>query len=174
FSRFLAKYDFGKLQFVVGCGFEARTNAIMSWMANSSDAKIECTIVDLLNDRDPNYEGAKKLQKENVRQMKGFASRRRWRARTIKSDLYSTRSIAHIPLLETLKSILRRFSGDFLFDISSLPRSIVLPALKMLWKQARVRNLLIAYTEDPTVGALEKQAKDFREPSYLPFFMPTR
>src|SRR5207249_669223 len=76
------------------------------------------------------------------------------------------------PLIRTLSDIVRRYSGDFLVDISSLPRSIALPALRILWLSTRVKNLLVAYTEDSMVGAMESQARDFRNPTYLPFFHP--
>jgi hypothetical protein len=58
-------------------------------------------------------------------------------------------------------------------DISSLPRSIALPALRVLWKSDRVRNLLVAFTEEPQVGALEHQARKFGAPSFLPLFTPS-
>ncbi len=57
-------------------------------------------------------------------------------------------------------------------DISCLPRSIVFPALRILWEAKQVRNLFVAFTDDPSVGHLEHQAETYRPPYFVPSFHP--
>ncbi len=154
FEKFLDRHTFSELRFITGCGFESRTTVMMTWIANHASFKVECLGVDLLNKHDPSYPKARRLQQKNMSEMQDIAQKKRWRFTLVKSDLYSARSIAHRPVLDALKSMLANFSGDYLVDISSLPRSIALPVLKILWNSVRARNLLAVYTEDTRVGAL--------------------
>ncbi len=172
FIGFLQRFGIQQVHALVGCGFESRTTVVYNWLAGQKSLNVECTIVDLLNKSDPSYQDARRFQVKNMESMKKRASKSGWRMTRIATNLYSKRSFPHRPVLSAVKLVLRRFSGDFLVDISSLPRSIALPALKLLWRAAKVKNLLVLYTEDSTVGALEKQARDFRGPSYLPYFRP--
>ena len=172
-SSFLEKYDLRRLHFITGCGFESRTRVIMEWLANHIDSPVECTVVDLLNKRDPQYKSARRLQVKNMAKIRSITKAAKWRKRLVRSNLYSGKSLAHRPLLRALRSTLSRFNGDFLVDISSLPRSIALSALRILWGAKGTRNLLVGYTEEANVGSLERQARDFGEPSYLPFFYPS-
>jgi len=174
FLEFVGKCDFKKLHFITGCGFELRARVIAEWLAESTDLRVQCTIVDLLNKNDPLYERARTLQQENMQHIRNVVSIAKWPRQIVTSNLYSGRSVAHRPLQRALMSILRRFEGDFLVDISSLPRSIALPALKILWGSSHVRNLLVTYTQEPRTGALERQARNFAEPDYLPLFHQPR
>ncbi len=165
-------YKIRELQFVGGCGFETRTTSVFRALANT-EAEVSCTIVDLLNKNDPSYRKSRRLQKPNMTDFQEIAKGKDWHFNKITADLYSDRFVAHTSLLKTLREILRRFSGDFLVDISSLPRSIMLPALRVLWESRKVKNLFASYTEDPTVGHLEKQATGYRPPAFLPLFSQT-
>ena len=107
--------------------------------------------------------------------MREIAEEERWPLTPIATNLYTEERSAHQQVLNSLRRTLgtqTRF--DFLLDISSLPRYIVLPALKVLWESPAVRNLLVAYTEDPSVWALERQATNFRQPAYVPLFSTPR
>jgi hypothetical protein len=146
----------------------------MNWLATLADFNVKCVSVDLLNRKDPLYREARILQKRNLRKMEDIAARKKWQLGFVRSDLYSNRVIAHTPLLRKLRSTLKSFAGDYMVDISSLPRSVALPALRVLWESDRVQNLLVAFTEEPGVGALEHQAKKFGAPAFLPLFAPAK
>lgn len=170
-SDFLNTYKFKELQFVTACGFENRAPTVLKHLAvRCPQIRISCTIIDLLNRNDPLYQKARRLQRVNISKIRSVAQKRAWSLRWIRANLYSKTLIAHQPVVKHLMETLRAFSGDFLVDISCMPRSIVFPVLRVLWKSSRVRNLFVAYTEDKSVGALETQAAGFRTPRYLPYF----
>jgi len=169
-SKFVGEYQFEELQFVVGCGFEIRTPAALRCFAERTSAKIHLTVVDLLNRNDPSYRKARRLQMGNMNELERMASKRNCSFKRIKANLYSKTLRAHVPVVESLIRTLRKFSGDFLLDISAMPRSIVFAALRLLWESKRVQNLFVVYTEDKGVGALETQAAEFRSPKFLPNF----
>jgi hypothetical protein len=172
FSDLLAHYRFSKLKFIAACGFEERASSILRQLAGQIDANadIQCIILDLLNRKDPSYLRARRQQRRNIAEMTKLVQHKKWDLKTIKVDLYSKELIARKPLLDALTSILRKFSGDFFLDISCIPRSILFPAMKMLWESDRARNLFVGYTEDPKAGALEKQADKYRPPAFISGF----
>ncbi len=172
FEQFVNVYGFDRLQFIAGCGFELRTTRVLELLADHSDGNIDCTIVDLLNKNDRSFSRARRLQRPNMTAFESITSAHKWPMKKVVADLYSQRFVAHRTLLNALSPILRKFSGDFLLDISSLPRSIAFPALRILWESKRTRNLFVAYTEDPSVGHLEKQAEKYRAPYFVPSFHP--
>ena len=170
-SDFLNTYKSENMEFVGACGFEDRAPTVFQSLALKwPQAKVSCTIIDLLNRNDPAYRKARRLQRSNITAIEHIAQKREWSLRQIKANLYSKTLIAHQSAVKYLQEKLRRFSGDFLVDISCMPRSIVFPALWVLWKSNRVRNLVVAFTEDKSVWALETQAANFRSPKYLPYF----
>jgi hypothetical protein len=170
-SDFLNIYKSENLEFISACGFEDRAPAVFQKLAlRWPQKKVSCTIIDLLNRNDPAYRKARSLQRSNITRVQQDAQKCAWSFRQIKANLYSKTPIAHEPVVKHLLERLRRFSGDFLVDISCMPRSIVFPVLWVLWNSNHVRNLVVAFTEDTSVGALETQAADFRSPKYLPYF----
>jgi len=171
-SDLFAHYSFSKLKFIAACGFETRAPSILKQMSMRIDkgADVECILLDLLNRNDPSYLQARRRQRRNIVDMTDLVRLRKWNLRTIKVDLYSKKLIAHKPIMNTLTAILRKFVGDFFLDISSIPRSILFPVLKILWNSDRTKNLFVGYTEDTRVGALEKQADKYRPPAYIPGF----
>jgi len=175
FEKFFQKTEIGTLNFLAGCGFESRTVVIMQWLTRVTNLEVSCKIVDLLNKQDPQYPEASKLQRKNMDTMVEIAGEEKWLVDRIATNLYTGDTLAHQPVLNSLRQTLTtKIRSDFLLDISSLPRYIVLPALRVLWESSSVRNLLVAYTEDPSVWALERQATRFRKPAFVPLFWSPR
>lgn len=172
FEKLIESYDFDRLHFIAGCGFESRTTRILELLSTQNEGKVDCTIVDLMNKKDPSFPKARRFQKPNMVKMRSIIAAQKWRLSKVAADLYSERFFAHRALLNTLAAIPRKHRGDFLVDISCMPRSVAFPALRFLWQTKRARNLFVAFTDDPSVGHLESQAENYRPPFYVPHFAP--
>jgi hypothetical protein len=172
-AEFACKYSMQRTLLICNAGFENRSFTGLRNLSKMLDKECMCILLTIRNRFNPELSKTNALLESSRATMMAICAERGVQVHDLTCDLFDENKlvVGHEPIIDGISKVLNESAFEHIvFDVSSVPRVLIFPILKFLWRETRERDLFVIVTENEVERSPPNTGLEYTEPAIIPGF----